>query len=496
MVIHGKIISHSPGYKVTLRGQMHIRHLRELATKISNLRCENVDLMKCFSFKIQTLCKAVFSDCCIELEDTAEGVEKAASSTNHLGYLENRQAITKDVAQKCQKLCSSSEKSSGRNFLAVVPCLIGSIKEIFVDERISEVQNGLRGLSERTLEQFLSSVRNAEQRNSIQQLVCKVCEILELLCLENSGNHPTTDILKWGETLAIPSMLDFLSPFFQHCQYDMRLLARLALFSRRLKDIMSHQVDIADKVFMHDFCNVSLSLIHFAKFSPSKLIRFNLTDSKHSSVACDRDNNTVRYERHQETFYQCFEIRKESDDELQLHATVDVHVDGRISTKGAFQSVFMLSPPGEEALDKCMSRFTDVAAIKLNDKDSENLQVILCSTQKEKLSEVLDVLKRELAEEVADVTRSKVTQCHLTIRTVGSKVGSVVSLRLVYKWGSEAIGLDSKDFVTFADSSAGGAGACIPELQLIGKMEFLTIDLGFGHCNAVFNFLLFCLCGR
>ena len=452
---------------------MHVRHLRELATKISGLQFENAELMKYFSVKVQTLCKVVLTDCCIELEGSVEGVKRAALSTNPVGYLEIHRAIPKDIARKYQQVCSPSEESIIKTFRAIVPNLIQSVKEIFVDENISEVQNGLRGLSENRLEQFLSNVRDAEKNIRTQQLVCTVCEILEQLCLENCGKQPATEIENWGATLAIPSMLSFLKLFFQHHEQGIRLHKRLELFSMRLKDIISGHVDTADEVFMRDVSNVTLSLIHFAKFSPSKVVRFELTGSTNSAVTCDSENNNdkVHYERHHETFSQWFEIRKESEDELRLHANALVHVDGRICKKGAFQSVITINTSAEEAFDACMTHFIDVTAMKLKDNDSENLRVVLCSIQKEKVSEVLEVLKRKLSEEVVNFRQSEVTQCHLTIRSITSKAETVLSLGLFYKWGSEAVGVDSKDFVSLPDSSVGEA--CTPEVQFIGKMKLM-----------------------
>ena len=238
----------------------------------------------------------------------------------------------------------------------------------------------------------MSNVRDAEKNTRTQQLVCAVCEILEQLCLENCGKQPTTEIENWGATLAIPSMLSFLKLFFQHTGKGIRLHKRLELFSMRLKDIISGQVDTADEVFMRDVSNVTLSLIHFAKFSPSKVVRFELTGPTNSPVTCDSENNSVNvhYDRHHETFSQWFEIRKESEDELQLHANALVHVDGRICKKGAFQSVVKINASAEEAFDACMTNFIDVTAMKLKD-DSENLRVVRCSTQKEKVSEVSSI---------------------------------------------------------------------------------------------------------
>ena len=54
------LFSLSLGYKVTRRGQMHVSHLKELATKISGLQFENAEIDEVFSLlKFQTLCKVV-----------------------------------------------------------------------------------------------------------------------------------------------------------------------------------------------------------------------------------------------------------------------------------------------------------------------------------------------------------------------------------------------------------------------------------------------------
>lgn len=457
---------------------MHIRHVKELSTKITH--CKNVESMKYFVFKISTLCKTVLRDCCIQLEGCESGIERAALAKNHAVYLEIHRAIPKDIAGKYQQLCSSSKESIIKIFLTVIPHLIQSIKEIFVVKGISEVQNGLRGLSEERLEQFLSKVREAEQTNKIRHLVCALCEILALLCMENCGETSASEIVKWSEGLGILSMLNFLKHFFQHCKQDVRLHKRLELFSRRLTEIMSDDVpvDIADEVFVRDFSNVSLSVITFSKFSPSKLVRFELTDSTNAPVLSDRENNNVdlQYDRPHETFSQYFEIRKESEDELQLFAVARVHFDGRICEKGAFQSAIVLNASGEEAFDSCIARFADVATVKLKDKDLDNLRVILCSAQKEKLREVLNVLKRELSGEVLDLRWSPVTQCRLALRTTASKAGEVVSLRLVYKWGSDALVLGSNDFEAFAFFSAGAD--CMQVEKHVGKkVGSVCIDL-------------------
>ena len=440
---------------------MHIRHLREFATKKADSRI------------FRTLCKSLLSDLCIELECSAEGVERAASSTNHADFFlvnhstENHQPIPEDIARKYEQVCSSSEEPCLQTFLDITPYLIQNIKEIFVGHENIVPQNGLRGLSETKIVRFVSNILNAEQNENFGDLVFEVCQILEQLCLKNLDKQTTAEIKESAKSLEIRQMLKSLTCFFQHSQHDVRLHKRLHLFSRHLRDIMTKRLKSDDVyIYLHDFSNILLSLIHFAKSDSSKLMRFELTDSTNSLVLCSREN--VTYDKHENTYSQRFRIKKQSEDELQLRAFANVSIDGRICKKGAFQSVIMLNASGEEAFDACMKRF-DIAVMKLEDKSSGSLRLALCSSQKEKLVEALNALKRDLNEDLLDLRQSEITQCHLQMRSIDPAAGVVLSLRLVYKWGSEAVTLDSSDFVTFADTSAGGA--CIPEVKFQGKMK-------------------------
>ena len=459
--------------RVNQRGQMHIKHLRYFAAKISSLKHDNADLLKYFSSKVHTLCNMVLTDCCIELEKSAEGVERAASSKNHVVYLEMHGLVLEHVSKCCQQIYeSSSAESINEPFLVIVPDLIQTIKEIFVIKKNSKAQNGLRGLPDKAVENYVSKVRAAEKDNNVLKLICEVCEVLEQLCLENCGNQTTAEIKKWGSSLAILSMLEFLKPFFHHdqkCMEHVRLHKRLELLSGNIKGIMSDPLQFANEVFMRDFANVSMSLIHFAKFEPSSLVRFELTDSADSLEDCNRGN--LEYDVHQDTYSQEFHIKKDLEDELQLHAVAYVHIGGQPRQVGAFQAVIMVSESAVEHFDKCMKRFHNVAMIKVQDTNSDKRRVILCSTQRRTLSELLLVLKRDLSGDVLDMAQSEVTQCRLTLRTLPDTGEAVVSLRLVYKWGSEAIVVDSNDFEAVADSSA--QGARIPEVQLVGKSALL-----------------------
>ena len=451
---------------------MHVRHLRELAATISGLKHENSDLAKNLKCKIQTVCKSMFRDCCIELEHLSDKIKRAASSTNHVDYLEMHGALPKDVALIYQRICSPTTglpKSIIESFLLVVPQLIQTVKEVYVYKEILQVQNGLRGLPDKVLEQFVSDVRDAERNNKVRPLVGQMCKVLEDLCLENCGKRSTAEIERWAKGLALLSMLEFLKPFFQYCPQDIRLHTRLELFSGNLRDIMLELMDVEDEAFVRDLSDVVLSLIAFAQFDPSKLVRFELLDITGALLDCNAIEN-LKYDRHHDSYSQHFYIRNESDGELQVHAVACVLIDGRICKIGAFQSVVLLRPSGEPVFDKCMTPFCGVTVAKQKDKDSENFRMVLCSTQKEKLSDALDVLRGELSEDFIDFKKSVITPCHLTMRSVPGKKDAVLSLRLVYKWGSEAVSVDSSDFLPFADSTADGAW--IPEVQLKGNIYF------------------------
>ena len=451
---------------------MHIRHLRELADKISNSKIDNVQLMQYFTEKVQTLCKSVLGDCCIELKDSVEDVEKAASSEDHVNYLEAHLKISQETASRYQQMCSLPEESIVKNFLGIVPHLIQDIKEIFRHEIMQDKQNGLRGLHKETLEQLATNVRETEQNNKILRLVCEVCKILEDLCLNNCDDQQDSKVIgKWGRSLGIFPMLDFLKPFFQKCPQHIRLQKRLELFSCRIRDIMLDVVKV-DEVFMRDFFDVSSSLVHFAKFDPAKLVRFHVTYSANSSLKCRREG--LKYNRHDDTFSELFYVRKEEEGDLLLHAVVHVHVKGRDCKIGAFQSVITFPSSADADFERCMTDMASVNSVvvaKLQSKDSQNIQVVLCSPQKERLSLLLDNLKQEL-HDVVDWKGSQITQCHLTIRSsMPTKPGTVLSLSLKYKWKSEAISLESDDFVFHADSSA--ESACTPDVQFQGTFIIL-----------------------
>ena len=443
-------------YGVSERGKMHINHLRELAFKIQGLRHENPHMKEYFTDQIKSLCNSILKDCCVE-------VDAEASIENHSRFLYFHQRVSEDVAQKLERICSPSASAVNEMFFSVVPFFIQAIKEIFRNENPLNAQNGLKGLTEDILHQHEANVRDALKNKDILRLLDEVCSILENLCLNNCSNL-STDIEAWRESVDILNMLESLKHFFQSRQ-EGNLLRRLQLFSRSrrkiYKDISNHDVKEIDVRYFYD---VSLTLIKFARFDPSKLVRFELTDTTNSPVNCHKE--AIKYDRPRDTYSQHFELRKESEDELQLGAIAHVHLDGRVRKVGAFQSMITLPPSGEEKLARCST--TLPVAVKRERTDSGNLRAFLYSTSRKNISEALMLLQRDLGDEMVDRDQVEIKESHLTMRCF-VEAGRVVRLRLVYKWQSEAISVYSKEFVAFADPPAQGAYS--PDVQRAGRLK-------------------------
>ena len=423
------------------RGKMHINHLRELAFKIESRNRDDPHLMEYFSDEITTLCNSILKDCCIEL-----GAE--VSVENYPGFLSSRQQITEDVASKLNT-CLSSTRSINEDFFFIAPFLVQAIKDIFHKENPqSIVQNGLKGLPEESVSQYESKVRDAFLKKDILKLVYEVCGVLESLCLNNCEKQSTEEIETWSESLGILHMCEFLKNFFQSRQ-DSKLHKRLQLFSRSLRRI-TQDVGKIKEIEMRYSYNVSLNLIKFATFDPSKLVRFQITDSTNSPVTCYRE--AIKYDRPHDTFSQQFEIRKESEGELRLGTVAGVHLDGRIRKVGAFELVFVLPTSSSEKLTSC-PMFTLPVAVKTERTDSGDLRVVISSTSRKIISEALCILQRELGDDVMDREQIEITESHLTVCCFVERVG-MVRLRLLYKWRSEAISVDSKDFVAIGEPSS------------------------------------------
>ena len=449
---------------------MHIRNLREFTTK------------KTDAGLFRTLCMSVLRDLCIEMECSIEGVERAASSTNHADYFlinnspeirlpnENCRSIPEDIASKFRQVCSPSSEPCLKTLLSIIPYLIQNVKEIYVDCESAEPQNGLKGLSKDKIDAFVSNVQKAEHEDNFGGLVYEMCQILEQLCIENRDNQAKAEIKEWGKCLEIRQMLRSLNRFFQHSQQDIRLYMRLDLFSRNLRDIMTGRVR-SDQVYiyLHDFCNILLSLIGFARCDPSKLVRFELVDSENVSLSCH--NESVLYDEFENTYWQRFYITKESEDVLQLYAVARVHVNGQTCAKGAFQSEIVLNAANEEAFDKCMIGIADVA-VRKQDKHQGQLNVFLCSTKKGKIQKLHTALEQELREHSQDIRKTDITQCYLKLSSI--KPSRKLFLSLLYKWESEAVVFDSKDFVTVAYCSSGSA--CTSEIRLPGKISLFDVN--------------------
>ena len=439
---------------------MHIEHLRELAVTIVGLQHKEPNMMKHLGQKIKKLCNSILRDCCIEMATSKEDLDLAISTENCASLLEVHRQIPEDVAKKYKHMCLCPEESIAANFLMIVPRIVQCIKEMFRDEIVPQAQSGLRGVpDDKTLKNISSDIQKAAKDRSIFRLLSEVCNILENLCLNNNDDRSTEDeIHEWGGSAMIIVMLKFLEKFFQTSEAR-RLHKRLHVISVAIRDIMSNPTDFEGN-FLRDFHNVALSLLTFAKFDPSQLVRFKLNDPNTSSNS--RGNDGLRYDKSKEIFSQLFWISKESDDELQLEAVAHVHINGRIRSIGAFESLVALPSSCSMAIDKVPISSLSVA-VKREHDDSGNLRVTLYATEKEKISRTLRYLENELGAHVVDLSQTEIIPSHLKMRSF-AKAGTLVRLRLVHKWGSEALVLDSNDFMTLADSTAGGALVPGPEM--------------------------------
>jgi len=394
------------------------------------------------------------------MAESKEDLDLATSTENCASLLEVNGKITEDVAKKYEHMRLSPDESITANFLMIVPHLVQCIKEIFRDEKIPKVQSGLRGVPDETiLNNIASEIQEAAKDKNLFRLLSEVCNILERLCLNNNDNRSTEDkIREWGRSAMVIAMLEFLEKFFQSSEAQ-RLHKRLYVFSVAIRDIMVNPAPFEGN-FLSDFHNVALSLLTLAKFDPSQLVRFELQDSSNSSSS--QGNDGLKYEKSEDTFSQLFWIRKESDDELRLEAIAHVHINGHIRSIGAFESVITLPASYSETIDRIPISALSVA-VKREQDDSKNLRVTVSATQKEKISKALKYLENELGADVVDLSQTEITPSHLKMRSF-AKAGTLVRLRLVHKWGSETLVLDSNDVGSFADSTAGGA--CVPDPEM------------------------------
>ena len=371
---------------------MDIEHLRELAVTIEGLQHKDPNMMKYLGNEIKKFCNSVLRDCCIEIATSKDDLDLAPSIENCLSLLEFHRQISEDFAKKYKQMCLSPEESVTGKFLIIVDSFVQAIKDIFREEKIPQIQSGMRGVSEESTIQTLSSnIQKAAQNKSIFSLITEVCNILENLCLNNNHSRTTEDeIHKWNRSASVFVMLNFLDKFFQSPEAR-RLRKRLEVFSVSLRDIISNPAAFEGN-FLHDFQNVALSLLKFAKFDPSQLVRFELIDPNNSSST--QGNDGLEYDKSQETFSQLFWIRKESEDELQLEAVAHVNINGHIRSIGSFESVITLPASCSEAIDRILIHSLS-KAIKRKYDDSGNLRVTLYSTQKESVRKALQHLEND-----------------------------------------------------------------------------------------------------
>ena len=439
---------------------MHIHHLRELSHRILDTNHMDPELIKHFTDQIQNLCASVLRDCCIEIgrvEDVPPHEIKNAARV-----LEIHQKISKEDARKYQQMCSSSSKALTEIFLLIVPFLTQTIKEIFLDEGVSHIQNGLWGLPKSTIDQLASNVLGAVKNRNISKVAGEALNILEQLCLANKGDRSSEEIKQWGSGGGMLYMLNVLERFFTSRE-ERKLHKRLHDFSGFMKQILLDPTAF-DEVSIRDVHNVSLSLVKFARFDPTNLVRFELVDSVANSSITDNSED-VKYDD-QGSFSQQFLIRKQTDDELQLDARALVHLDGMVRQVGAFRSEIFLPAASKEAFERC--QISDLPVAVETQSESEKLRVAICGTRRENILKALDLLKTGLGEDEIDWQQTEITASPLTMLTTAQE-GTVVSLRLVYKWRSKTIALESKDFVALVESSP-SAGACAPwNLPMEGK---------------------------
>lgn len=222
-----------------------------------------------------------------------------------------------------------------------------------------------------------------------------------------------------------------------------------------------------------------LSLICFAKYDPSKSVRFELTDAKNFPLSCYRDD--VTYDKRETTYSQRFRVKMDFKEVLQLHAVALVYIGeeqerrerGMEETeKGSFQSEIVLHASGERVFDSCMRCHPDIAVLKLKNKRSGNMRLILSSTQQEKLFRAKMALEGILR---LDFRTSKIIWYRLKMASIESETGTFLSLRVVYKWGAKKVALDSKDFVTLADCFVGGP--CASETRFAGGMSQFLFNI-------------------
>ena len=423
---------------------MHIEHLRDLAFEIAGLRHQDSDLMKYFGHEVEMLCDAVLRDCCIEIATSKGEVESATQTENFASVLVMKKRLPESVGKTCTRMFSSQEDEFiTSSFLCIVSEFIQAIKEIFREEKIQRTLNGLRGVTEEaTLQKITSGIQGAAHDQNIFKLLNEVSYILEILCRNNNDDRQEESrIQRWGNGVMMGDMLEFLERFFQSTEAR-RLYKRLDLFSVSLRDIIKNPTDFEGS-FLRDFHNVAVSLLKFAKFDPSHLVQFELKDPTNSINNQTRDD--IKYDMSKETFSQLFWMIKESEEILQLEATAHVHIGGHLLTIGAFEAIIVLPESSSEVVKNAPITSFPVSFKSETDGDSGNLQVTLYSTQKDDISKALEYLQNALSGHLIFSEQTEIKETSLKLVNV-ARAGTDVRLRLIHRWGSGTIEVESNSF--------------------------------------------------
>ena len=292
----------SPDYKITERGQMHIRNLRQVEGK--EQQCENFEIKKLyFPKEMQAVFKMALNDCLIELEGSK---------------LDDYAERQKSIQERYDMICSSSASESITKTCPIdIPKLVQDIKEVFHHKSKRDRPNGLRGLFEEEVDAFRFKIQETQNNKNLGGVVSEVGNVLAKLCENNRGDQTTAaQIQMWSRSLMTPLMLDFLKQFFERCPQDCRLLKRLRNLSEKQNEIMDRSRD-GDELLLKDASNTAKCLIDFAKFEPSKLVRFQLNSSAGSHVAYN--SGIIGHERNHDVFSQEFTITDGRSENLQIH---------------------------------------------------------------------------------------------------------------------------------------------------------------------------------
>ena len=424
---------------------MHIEHLRDLAFKIAGLRHQDSDLMKYFGREVEMLCGAVLRDCCIENATSKGEVDSGTQTENFASVLVMKKRLPESVGKTCTRMFSSQEDEFiTSSFLCIVSELIQAIKEIFREEQIQRTPSGLRGVTEKaTLQKITSGIQGAAHDKNVFKLFSEVCHILAILCHNNNDDRQKESrIQSWRSCAMMAVMLFFLERFFQSTDAR-KLYKRLEFFSFSIGEVMSNPTAFEES-FLGDFHNVAVSLLKFAKFDPTHLVQFELKDPTNSINNQTKDD--IKYDMSKEMFCQHFWMIKESEEILQLEATAHVHIGGHPLTIGAFEAVIVLPESSSEVVENALITSFPVSFKSETDGDSGNLRVTLYSKQKDDISKALEYLANALSGHLILSKQTEIKGTSLKLVNV-AEAGTDVRLRLIHRWGSGTIEVESKSFV-------------------------------------------------